>query len=69
MSAQTWALAWELGGMALIRITLEDTHTCYLGDRTKQDWGHGCGACPACELRAKGFAEWRAEMVSREIGL
>ena len=58
--AQTWALAKGLGGEALIAITLEDTHTCYLGDRTPREWGHGCGACPACELRAQGWAEWAA---------
>jgi 7-cyano-7-deazaguanine synthase len=58
--AQTWALAKGLGGEALIDITLEDSHTCYLGDRTPHAWGKGCGTCPACELRAKGFAEWTA---------
>ena len=58
--AQTWALAKGLGGEALIEITLEDSHTCYLGDRTPHDWGKGCGTCPACELRARGFAEWTA---------
>jgi 7-cyano-7-deazaguanine synthase len=58
--AQTWALAQRLGGEALIAITLEDTHTCYKGERTAHDWGRGCGACPACELRAQGFAEWTA---------
>ncbi len=56
--AQTWGLAKGLGGEALIAITLEDSHTCYLGDRTSHDWGKGCGACPACDLRARGFAEW-----------
>jgi len=60
--AQTWALASELGGQALVRITVDETHTCYLGDRThRHDWGYGCGACPACDLRAKGFAKWQAE--------
>jgi 7-cyano-7-deazaguanine synthase len=67
--AQTWALAHDLGGVALVRITLRDTHTCYLGDRTKQEWGYGCGECPACQLRAKGFAEWRAEMLRAGIGV
>jgi len=56
--AQTWALAKGLGGERLIEITLEDSHTCYLGERTPHDWGRGCGACPACELRAKGWTEW-----------
>jgi 7-cyano-7-deazaguanine synthase len=59
--AETWALAETLGGEALIDIILEETHTCYRGDRgSRHAWGYGCGACPACELRAKGFAEWRA---------
>ena len=59
--AQTWALAEELGGPALVELILEDSHTCYLGERgERHDWGYGCGACPACELRAQGFAGWRA---------
>ncbi len=58
--AQTWAMASDLGGQALVDITIEDTHTCYQGDRThRYDWGYGCGVCPACELRAKGYAKWR----------
>lgn len=57
--AQTWALAEELGGEALVRITVERSHTCYRGDRTPHDWGAGCGDCPACDLRAKGWAAWR----------
>jgi 7-cyano-7-deazaguanine synthase len=59
--AQTWALAYELGGDALIALILEDSHTCYLGERGERHaWGYGCGHCPACELRAKGYAQWRA---------
>lgn len=59
--AQTWALAQDLGGDALVELIIEHSHTCYNGDRTRRwDWGYGCGACPACELRAKGFAEWTA---------
>jgi 7-cyano-7-deazaguanine synthase len=58
--AQTWGLAKGLGGEALVAITLEDSHTCYLGDRTPHPWGKGCGTCPACELRARGWAEWTA---------
>ena len=59
--AQTWALAQELGGEALVAIVRDLSHSCYLGDReTRHDWGHGCGACPACELRAKGWAAFRA---------
>jgi 7-cyano-7-deazaguanine synthase len=59
--AQTFELAQELGGQAFLDLIVEKTHTCYLGDRThRHDWGYGCGTCPACELRAEGFARWRA---------
>ena len=59
--AQTWALASALGGDALIHLIREDTHTCYRGDRShRHDWGYGCGNCPACDLRAKGWQEWQA---------
>lgn len=58
--AQTWALAEQLGGAALVETTIEHTHTCYLGERSQRhDWGHGCGACPACTLRREGFEAWR----------
>ncbi|HUO22261.1 MAG TPA: 7-cyano-7-deazaguanine synthase QueC [Caulobacteraceae bacterium] len=60
--AQTWALAKTLGGEALSDLIVEETHTCYLGQRgARSAWGHGCGTCPACELRAAGFAAWTAE--------
>lgn len=59
--AQTWELAHDLGGRALIELMVEESHTCYLGERgVRHAWGYGCGECPACELRAKGWAEWRA---------
>ena len=58
--AQTWALTNELGGEGLVEIVREDTHTCYLGIRDPHPWGHGCGTCPACELRARGYVEWIA---------
>jgi 7-cyano-7-deazaguanine synthase len=59
--AATFALAQEIGGDAFIDLLVEDTHTCYLGDRSRRhDWGYGCGECPACRLRAEGFARWRA---------
>lgn len=59
--AQTWALAHELGGPALENLIIEHTHTCYLGDREHlHDWGYGCGTCPACELRANGYARYKA---------
>lgn len=55
--AQTWRLAHQLGGDALIGLIVEHTHTCYLGDREhRRAWGFGCGTCPACELRARGWA-------------
>ena len=59
--AATLAMAEEIGGPALLRIVIDSTHTCYLGDRThRHDWGYGCGTCPACQLRADGFARWNA---------
>ena len=59
--AQTWALAKTLGGEPLIDLILEDTHTCYLGDREhRHPWGYGCGTCPACELRQGGWQDWNA---------
>jgi 7-cyano-7-deazaguanine synthase len=55
-----WALSHQLGGEALVNIIVRDSHTCYRGDRTHlHDWGHGCGDCPACDLRARGYAQWR----------
>jgi 7-cyano-7-deazaguanine synthase len=59
--AQTWHLSAQLGGAALNDLIVEHTHTCYLGERTQRHaWGYGCGSCPACELRARGFAEYMA---------
>ena len=58
--AQSWGLAEDLGGAAFIDLIRDKTHTCYVGDHeTKHDWGYGCGTCPACELRAKGYENWR----------
>ena len=70
--AQTWQLAHDLGavsqggaadaaaGERLVSLIVEHTHTCYLGDRAhRHAWGYGCGSCPACELRAKGWQNWR----------
>ncbi|MFZ2019826.1 MAG: 7-cyano-7-deazaguanine synthase QueC [Methyloceanibacter sp.] len=59
--AQTWTLAHELGCNDFVDLIVEETHTCYRGERGhRHDWGYGCGQCPACELRAKGYAEWQA---------
>jgi 7-cyano-7-deazaguanine synthase len=60
--AQTWALAKSLGGEPLVGLILEHSHTCYLGERgTRHAWGYGCGGCPACELRERGYNEWAGE--------
>jgi 7-cyano-7-deazaguanine synthase len=59
--AATFALAHEIGGDGLIDLLLAETHTCYLGDRQhRHAWGFGCGTCPACRLRADGYAKWKA---------
>jgi 7-cyano-7-deazaguanine synthase len=59
--AQTWRLARALGGDTLVALITEDTHTCYLGDRrTRHAWGYGCGQCPACALRARGYEGFAA---------
>lgn len=61
--SQTWELAFELGGLKLVELIREDTHTCYIGDRQKlHSWGYGCGACPACELRRKGHEEFSKQV-------
>src|SRR6266576_3358031 len=60
--AATWRLAERLGGANLVRLIVEDTVTCYEGDATRMhDWGHGCGICPACRLRAAGHARYRGK--------
>ena len=60
--AATWDLAEQLGGAALVQLIVEQTHSCYRGDRAnRHDWGYGCGSCPACELRAAGWRRWREE--------
>lgn len=61
--ADTWVLAHELGGDDLVQLIVEHSHTCYQGDRTQRhEWGYGCGACPACDLRAKGWLAWRGRV-------
>jgi 7-cyano-7-deazaguanine synthase len=58
--ARVWALADEIGGAALVELTVLKSHTCYRGERgVLHPWGHGCNDCPACELRAKGWFAWR----------
>jgi 7-cyano-7-deazaguanine synthase len=61
--AATWALAQALGGLPLVDLIVEHTHTCYLGERgTRHAWGHGCGQCPACELRRAGWERWQGAL-------
>ena len=56
--AATWALAERLGGVALTELVRTQTLSCYAGNMTMQDWGMGCAACPACDLRARGYRAW-----------
>jgi 7-cyano-7-deazaguanine synthase len=57
--AATWALADALGGEVFVELIIEETHSCYLGSRERRhDWGYGCGTCPACKLRARGYRAW-----------
>ena len=61
--AQTWEMADSFG---LTELIIEHTHTCYLGDRThRHAWGYGCATCPACQLRAAGYAAWRGGALAR----
>ena len=58
----TWRLAERLGGPALVQAVVEHTHSCYLGDRShRHPWGFGCGTCPACDLRARGWRDYVSE--------
>ena len=60
--AATFELARTIGGRPLLDLVIEETHSCYLGDRAhRHDWGYGCGTCPACRLRAEGFARFILE--------
>ncbi|MBS0331401.1 MAG: 7-cyano-7-deazaguanine synthase QueC [Proteobacteria bacterium] len=60
--AETWGLAKALGGEALVELIVAESHTCYQGEReTLRPWGYGCGTCPACELRQKGYEAWAAD--------
>lgn len=66
--AQTWALADQLGGKPLVELIRTGTHTCYLGEHEQlHDWGYGCGNCPACELRLRGWESF--EKVAEGGGL
>ncbi|KAI96039.1 7-cyano-7-deazaguanine synthase [Rhodomicrobium udaipurense JA643] len=65
--AETWAMTHALGGNPLVDIVAEHSHTCYKGDRDhRHEWGYGCGTCPACDLRAKGYYAWRDMVASQQ---
>ncbi len=58
--AASWRLADHLGGSTLVELIIEESHTCYRGERGKRHaWGYGCGGCPACRLRAEGYRRFR----------
>ncbi len=60
--AETWQMAEDLGGAKLVDLILEDSHSCYRGDRSKRHaWGYGCGTCPACELRRTGYEAYEVK--------
>lgn len=64
--AATWRLARDLGGEAMVDLIVEQTHTCYLGDRGRRfEWGYGCGECPACRLRADGYRRFQFNQVGQ----
>lgn len=59
---ETWQLAYDLGGQTLVELIVKDTHTCYVGEHDRlHAWGYGCGKCPACQLRKRGFEQYRSE--------
>lgn len=56
--ADTFELARKHGFLDTV---IEDSHTCYNGDRSvRHEWGYGCGKCPACQLRERGYLEFVA---------
>ena len=57
--AATFAMARQIAGQGFLELVVEETHTCYLGDRDhRHPWGYGCGTCPACRLRAEGWTRF-----------
>lgn len=59
--AAAWSLCEEIGGIPLVSLVNEKTHSCYKGDHvTKNVWGYGCGDCPACDIRARGWEQYSA---------
>lgn len=64
--AETWSLAKKLGGIKLVELIRDKTHTCYEGHRDSyHDWGYGCGTCPACELRRVGYEAYAGKDLNR----
>ena len=64
--AGAWKLAAQLGGTKLVALINQYSHTCYMGDRGERyEWGYGCGECPACELRAKGWQNYKSGTFNR----
>ncbi len=67
--AQTWRIAYDLGGSTLVNLLREHTHSCYAGVRdTMHTWGYGCGECPACVLRRRGYNEFLASLTASQAG-
>ena len=65
--AETWALSERLGGERLVELIRAESHSCYRGERsTDHEWGRGCGDCPACALRARGWGEYRETATTRD---
>ena len=55
--AKIWQLAKDLGKLSEV---IKFSHTCYNGLRDElHQWGYGCGTCPACELRAAGYEQFK----------
>lgn len=66
--AGTWRLAQSLGGASLVELIRVETHTCYIGERTElHRWGFGCGACPACKLRARGYDAFMERAIETSV--
>ncbi len=58
--AATFELSERIGGKRLVDLVIEETHSCYMGDRAhRHEWGYGCGTCPACQLRASGYEKYK----------
>ena len=61
--AETWKAAEEWGGHHYIELIKRFTHTCYLGYReVLHEWGYGCGKCPACRLRMRGYEQYKENL-------